>query len=269
VPLALLDTPRWTLATVARVGLAVAVFTLASALVYLLNDVFDRHRDRRHPTKRHRPVAAGRVSVPAALALACVLCVPLILALTAAPPAQWWPVPVYLAVNAAYSQGLKHVPLVDVFIVAAGFVLRLVQGYLAAGTRPSGWLVLCVFALCLLLVLGKRRHEMNVGGSGHRPSLQGYSFPLLDQLIGLTATLTAISYVLYLYGEVPISSAAPFVAFLSAPCALFGIARYLQVVFVEQGGGNPVHALFRDRVTVVNATVWAALLGTTFVVSHS
>ncbi|MFF8374509.1 UbiA prenyltransferase family protein [Streptomyces sp. NPDC015661] len=266
VPLGLLGAPHLDGGALGGTLAAIAVFTLASALIYLVNDIGDRDRDRRHPEKRHRPIAAGRIGVGTAVAFAAGLAlllaatVGLTVATGATAPADWWPVAAYVALNAAYSRGLKHVPLLDVFIVALGFVLRLAQGCLASGNPVPSWLALGVFTLCLLLILGKRRHEMAVGGVLHRPALRGYTVGFLDQLLGFTAVLAAVSYVLHVQASPVFGTHAPLVAVLTAPFALFGLARYLQLIVVDAGGGNPSRALFADRMTVTNALLWSGIL---------
>ncbi|MEU9931717.1 UbiA prenyltransferase family protein [Streptomyces anulatus] len=269
VPLALLDTHPWGAAAFLRTGWAVLGFTLASALVYVVNDLADRERDRLHPVKRHRPIASGRVSTLAAVVLTGALALALTGWAVAGPAWQWWPTALYLALSLAYSQGLKHVPLVDAFIVATGFVLRLVQGALLIGAQMSEWLALCVFSLCLMLALGKRRHEMTAAGRAHRPALRGYTLAFLDHLVVLVAVLTAVSYVLYLRDDASLAAGASLVTLLSAPCAVFGLARYLQLLLVEEGGGNPVHVLFRDRATLVNAALWAVLVALALLLPQS
>ncbi|WIY78755.1 UbiA prenyltransferase family protein [Streptomyces anulatus] len=269
VPLALLDTHPWGAAAFLRTGWAVLGFTLASALVYVVNDLADRERDRLHPVKRHRPIASGRVSTLAAVVLTGALALALTGWAVAGPAWQWWPTALYLALSLAYSQGLKHVPLVDAFIVATGFVLRLVQGALLVGAQMSEWLALCVFSLCLMLALGKRRHEMTAAGRAHRPALRGYTLAFLDHLVVLVAVLTAVSYVLYLRDDASLAAGASLVTLLSAPCAVFGLARYLQLLLVEEGGGNPVHVLFRDRATLVNAALWAVLVALALLLPQS
>jgi 4-hydroxybenzoate polyprenyltransferase len=268
IPLPLLDSRLWAWPTVGRIVWSVVVFTLASVLVYTLNDIADRGRDRIHPLKRHRPLASGRIGMPAACGLIAAVGLVLIALLAAEPITMSWPVPVYLAMNVAYSWRLKHVALVDVYVVAAGFVLRLVAGYLATGQEISGWLALCVFSLCLLLSLGKRRHEMAAVDATHRPALGGYSLPLLDQLIGLTAVLTVTSYLLHLRADAAVGAGAAAAAMFSAPFAIFGIARYLQLLFVERGGGNPVRALLRDRAMAVNAALWAGVIIASLLLAH-
>jgi decaprenyl-phosphate phosphoribosyltransferase len=268
VPLALLDPGRLTAGGLVRIGWAVALFTLASSLVYAWNDLADRQRDRMHPTKRSRPIAAGRIGVGVGYAYVAALAALLALAISVAPSVGWWPVLAYLALNAAYSRWLKHVPPLDVFTVAAGFVLRAVQGYLAVGAPISTWLLVSVFSLCLLLVLGKRRHEVSVAGSEHRPSLRGYSTQYLDCLLVLSAVVTITAFLLYLdEGRVaaPYSSAALMV---SVPCAMFAIARYLQVVVVHRGGGDPVRTLLRDPALLATSLLWTALLAATMAAAH-
>jgi 4-hydroxybenzoate polyprenyltransferase len=267
VPLALIDTPRLGPAVFGRVAWAVVLFTLASALVYVMNDVYDRHRDRDHPDKAHRPVAAGRVSVPVAYGFGAVIAAGLVAAVLFGPAFPWWPLAVYLSFNVAYSRGLKHVPLLELLFVAVGFLLRVVQGYLASGAAVSSWLLVSVFSLCLLLILGKRRYEMSTGGSTHRPSLAGYSVAYLDLLMGLCAAVTVSGFLGHLQATVPASYQV--VALVgSTPCALFAIARYLQAVVVDGGGGEPTRVLLRDRAMIVNAVLWAALLGGTLLVTH-
>ncbi|MER6910339.1 UbiA prenyltransferase family protein [Streptomyces sp. NPDC000594] len=269
VPLVLLDTRHWTSSGAGRILLALVVFTLASAIVYVVNDLADRERDRLHPDKRDRPLAAGRIGTGGALALAAVLATALTAAVLARPVAESWPVAVYLLISIGYSRGLKHIPLLDAFIVATGFVLRLAQGCVALGRPVPYWLAICVFSFCLLLSLGKRRHELIAAELGHRPALRGYTVAFADHLIAVTAGLTAVAYLLFLHEEAAFAGAAHTAARLSALCAIFGLARYLQVLLVEEGGGNPVRVLLRDRATLVNSALWALLIGTALLLAAS
>ncbi|MFJ4341627.1 UbiA prenyltransferase family protein [Streptomyces sp. NPDC088915] len=255
VPLALLD-GGWSGGGAARVALALGAFVLASSLVYVLNDIADVERDKRHPVKRHRPLASGRMGLPAAWATAAALGALLGPALLALGPGGALVVGLYLAVNGAYSWKLKHLPLVDVFVVATGFVLRLLGGYEATGRPAEMWLVLTVLAFCLVLILGKRRHELSVSGTGHRPALVGYSAHFLDLVLVLCSALAVVGYLLYLRTE---SGFGPY-ALLTVVCALLALFRYLQVVVVDGGGGEPVKTLLRDRVMLVNSAAWGLLL---------
>ncbi|WP_227870421.1 UbiA prenyltransferase family protein [Streptomyces otsuchiensis] len=268
VPLALLDTEAAPAGLLPRIAWAIVLFTLASSLVYVWNDLHDRDRDRRHPTKRHRPIASGEVGVPAAVVFGTVLALALVAAALLGPVTAWWPVAVYLCLNVAYSRGLKHVPLLDVFLVAAGFALRVVQGHLAAGTGIRGWMLVSVFSLCLIFVLGKRRHEMDTGGVSHRPALRGYSVQYLDHLIVLCSGVTITTFLIHLQQSVG-AGLADLAVFGSAPFALFAMARYLQLLQVHSGhGGEPTRILVRDRAMVVNSLLWALLLGGTLLATH-
>jgi 4-hydroxybenzoate polyprenyltransferase len=259
VSLPLLDLASWRPAELGRLAWAVAAFTLAAVLVYILNDVVDRELDRAHPTNRHRPIASGRLSLATVAVFGGTLAVLLALLLSSRPWAWAWPIAVYLVVNLAYSLGLKHVPLLDVFLIAIGFLLRLVQGYVVVEAPPSGWLLICVFSVCLLFTVGKRRHELVSTGAAHRPALSAYTVALTDQLMVLSAMLSAGSYFLYLRTEAPLGQHGPTATALIAPLALFGLFRYLQLALVRGAGGDPVRTLLRDPVLVVNALLWAVI----------
>lgn len=269
VPVALLTIPSWTAGRLASVGWSVVAFTLASAVVYVVNDIADRDRDRLHPVKRRRPVASGAVPVAAARLLAVTLLVPLaVVVTTAGPVGGFWPIGVYLALNLAYSQGLKHVALLDVFMLAAGFVLRTVQGWRDTGVEPSSWLLVCVLCGSLLLGLGKRRHELTVGGERHRPALAGYSVGLVDQLLVLNAAVTVMTYLLFVDADLAAGPYRSASLLVSAPFALFALCRYLQVLLVQRQGGSPLRILLRDRAMVVNSLLWAAGVGAFLLAAH-
>ncbi|MFC7478772.1 UbiA prenyltransferase family protein [Luedemannella flava] len=215
MPLALLDPAALRAGPLFAVGWAVLGFILASSAVYIINDIADRHRDRVHPKKRLRPIASGRVPVPLAYAYGALVSAALVAVVLGGPAIAWWPLGVYLVLNVAYTRGLKHVPLVDVFVVALGFVLRVVQGYLAAEVPVQSWLLIAVFAVCLLMILGKRRHEVGAGGLAHRPSLRGYSSQYLEYLIVLCAVLAISAFLFHLNTAVPPPSRR---SRCSAPC---------------------------------------------------
>lgn len=266
VPVVLVDPATWSRPTLERVAWAIAVFVMASTLVYLINDLVDRRLDRRHPAKRHRPLAAGRVSSPLVLAYGLMLVAGFGALVFAAPQGRSWPVFAYLALNVLYTAGLKHVPLLDVGTVSAGFVLRAVQGYVAADVRVPAWLLLTISAGSLLLLLGKRRRELLEAGAEHRPALRGYSVELTNQLLLLTGMLCLIAALAYLRTEAPVAPHGHAVMLISAPFALYAISRYLQVVMVREGGGDPVRTLLGDPALVVAVALWVVALGAFFAV---
>lgn len=268
IPLALLDAPQWTVAAALRVGWAVVLFTLASCLVYVLNDIADRGLDRVHPDKCSRPVAAGTVSLLVAWAYAGVLAGLLAVAVLAGQPVQWWPLGAYVLLQLAYSSGLKHVALVDVCLVSGGFALRLAQGYAAVGIPASGWLLAAVFSGCLLLILGKRRHELAVAGATHRPALSGYTVALVDHLIGLSATVAVTATLLYLGLDAPVGPYQDVLLVATLPLVVLGVFRYLQAVLVLRLGGDPVRTLLRDRLLLADATLLTAIVLAVLVAAH-
>ncbi|TYB70426.1 UbiA prenyltransferase family protein [Nonomuraea sp. PA05] len=268
MPVALIGATAPSPAEVAGVLWATVAFMVASAAVYIGNDIADRHRDRLHPVKCHRPIAAGRVGVPTA-AVCCAVLLAVLAAVVARAPVESWPVLVYLVLNIAYSRLLKHLPLIDVGTVAAGFVLRVVQGYEVTGDRVPGWLLVTVFSMALLLLIGKRRQELLEGGAVHRPALCGYSMELTNWLLQIASVLALVSGLMYLRDEGPFGPQhGPTAMMLSTPFALFALFRYLQIQLVHNEGGDPVRVLLRDRVMVANSMVWAAALGVTLVLVH-
>jgi 4-hydroxybenzoate polyprenyltransferase len=251
---------RWTVSAAVSIGTAVGLFSLASVAIYVLNDMADRQRDRLHPVKRHRPIAAGDVSVPVAWVFLSLVCCALAAGLALSPPGRMWPLLAYLVLNLAYSFRLKHVAIADAFAVAAGFVLRAAQGFTVLDARPTAWLLLTVFALCLLLVLGKRRRELAEADGTHRPALNGYTVQLLDHMILISASLASAVYAIHLFAPAPQNGRTTVLILATVPCALFGLFRYLQILVVCQGGGDPVRALLHDRVLVSLGLLSAALV---------
>ena len=227
---------------VEKVVLAAAAFALAASAVYVMNDVADRERDRQHPEKRNRPLASGKVTLAQALWLACGCLISSLLLAYAASDTVLWIVLFYAALNVAYSMGLKHVVLLDVFIISAGFMLRILAGTFGVGIAPSHWLLLCGMMLTLFLGFSKRRAELSaMDGSGghHRQVLDDYDPILLDKLIGICAACTIVSYSLYtVRGTADLIYTVPFV--------IYGIFRYLFLLHRRDGGGDPAAALLKD-----------------------
>jgi decaprenyl-phosphate phosphoribosyltransferase len=268
VSVALIDTWPWTPAVVGRIAWAVIAFILASAAVYVGNDIADRHRDGHHQVKRHRPIAAGRVRVSVGY-LYCIGLLGLLGVVFVVAPAPYWPVLVYLGLNVAYSRFLKHIPLVDLGAVALGFVLRVVQGYLAIGERVAGWLLVTVFAVSVLLLIGKRRQELVDAGTAHRPALHGYSVELTNWLLQVTSVFALVAGLMYLGTEAPFSADYGQTAMvLSTPFALFTLFRYLQIQLVGRDDGDLVRSLLRDRALVSACALWAIMLCVTLTLLH-
>ena len=244
---------------VARAVAATLLFCLLSGAVYLLNDLLDADKDRRHPLKRARPIAAGRLAPPlAAGAAAAALAVGLGAALRLSPAFAAVAL-AYLAVQAAYLGGLKHVVLLDVMALAAGFVLRAVAGAVVVGVPISPWLYVCTMLLALFLALGKRRQELVLlaaGAAGHRPALEAYTLPLLDHLLQAVTTSLLVAYMLYTFFAETLPRTRAMM--LTIPFVLYGLFRYLYLVHARGEGGSPEDVLLRDRPLAACILLWVA-----------
>lgn len=238
---------------------AFAIFCALSGAIYLLNDVADRERDRRHPRKRERPVAAGRLSPARAVLIAAVLIAGGLAAAVAVSRGFAAVAVAYVALLGAYSAWLKHLVIADVLVVAFGFVLRAVAGALAVGVAISGWLIICTMLIALFLALGKRRHEVLTLGEEareHRPILAEYSAPLLDQMIAVVTASTVTAYALYTMSPETVAKFHTHLLPATLPFVLYGIFRYLYLLYRRQLGGNPSELFLNDRALLVNSGLW-------------
>jgi 4-hydroxybenzoate polyprenyltransferase len=239
---------------------AFAIFCALSGVVYLINDVADREADRRHPVKKHRPIASGAVTVRAALTLAIGL------GLTALAAAFWLSTlfgivsASYLALLALYSGVLKHIVILDVLTIAIGFVLRAVAGAVAVDVPISHWLYLVTILGALFLALSKRRHELVLladGATRHRRILEEYSPYLLDQMISVVTASTIVAYAFYTMSPETVQKFGTDRLMLTLPFPLYGIFRYLYLVHQKEGGGSPSDMLLNDRPLLLCVGLWA------------
>ena len=257
----------------ARAAAGFVAFSLLAGSVYLLNDLRDLEADRQHPRKRLRPIASGRL--PAAVAWGSL---PVLLAVVAA--IAWWlgagfltTAAVYVGINLAYSLGLKHVVLLDVFVIALGFVLRAIAGVqlllpVAPGTELSPWLLVCTFFGALFLALAKRRREIANAGeqqaTRQRAVLDHYSPELLDGLLLVSAAASLMGYALYTIWPATVAKFGTEALLYTVPFVAYGIFRYLYLVRVAEGSEDPSQVLLTDRalgacVVLYLATVIAIL----------
>jgi 4-hydroxybenzoate polyprenyltransferase len=239
---------------------AFAIFCALSGVVYLINDVADREADRRHPLKRHRPIASGEVSPGLAIGAAVVLTVAALLGAYLLRPAFALVAIAYVVLLAFYSGPLKHVVIIDVLTIAIGFVLRAVAGAVAIDVPISHWLLILTILLALFLALSKRRHELVLladGATGHRPILEEYSPYLLDQMIAVVTASTLISYVIYTISPETVQKFHTDYLGLTLVFPLYGIFRYLYLVHQKEGGGSPTDMLVNDRPLLACVALWA------------
>lgn len=238
---------------------AFLIFCALSAAVYLINDVVDRDTDREHPLKRKRPIAAGLVSVPVALATAVLLAGTALTGALVLGRLFLLVAASYLALNLLYSMVLKHIVILDVLTIATGFVLRAAAGAIAIDVRLSQWLFVCTILLALFIALAKRRHELVLladGAREHRPILDEYSPYLLDQLIGITAGSSLIAYILYTISQENTERFGTPWLDLTIPFPIYGIFRYLYLIHRRDGGGNPADLLLSDYPLLACVVSW-------------
>jgi 4-hydroxybenzoate polyprenyltransferase len=241
------DASRWAAAVAAFVA-----YCAASSAAYLVNDVRDAESDRLHPVKRARPIARGELSPRAALVLAGALALAAFVLAGALGPLSLACLAAFVALQAAYSLGLKTFELVDVLAIAGLFVLRASAGAIAVDVRISEWLLLCTFLLALFVALGKRRAELGLDGVHARPALDGYSVALVDQLLGIVAAATIAAYTGY-------ALAAHDTRWLVAtvPLVVYGLFRYLLLLHRRGLGEEPETLLVEDLPLLVTVAVWA------------
>jgi 4-hydroxybenzoate polyprenyltransferase len=227
--------------------------------MYLINDVADRRKDALHPTKRHRPIAAGALPVGVAVPVAGFV-LALSLGSAFALDVRVGLVGLaYTVLLVAYSVRLKHVVILDVLAVASGFVLRAVAGAEAVDADISGWLVICTILLALFLALGKRRHEyitLRGDAAAHRPILAEYSEGFLDQMIAVVTASTVTAYALYTMWPETVAKFHTRLLPVTLPFVLYGIFRYLYLLYRRELGGNPSDLLLSDRALLLNTVLW-------------
>lgn len=241
--------------------LAAAAFSLASSSIYIVNDYADRERDRAHPKKRQRPLASGRVTPGAALSLAALLAAAGLALALAAGPAVLAIVASYAALNLAYSFALKNMVIVDVFVIAAGFILRILAGTLGIGIAPSQWLLVCSLFLTLFLGFTKRRSELLSAGDEfliHRRALLHYNPALLDKMIGVCACAALMSYSLYTMSPATVRAQGTENLIYTIPFVAYGIFRYLYLLHAQHAGVDTSRELARDPHLLVTLLAWGA-----------
>lgn len=238
---------------------AFGAFCLASSTVYLINDLRDREEDRKHPLKRHRPIAAGDLSPPAALVAVGVFGAASLGAAFALGAATGTFTTVYLVLNLLYSLGLKNQVILDVMTLSLGFVLRVLAGAAAIGVGVSGWLILCTVFLSLFLAFSKRRHELILladGAADQRQVLSHYSPTFLDQMINVVTASTVVSYALYAISDDTVKRFGTEALIYTELFVLFGVFRYLYLIYQRPDERNPTEVILRDPPFLINLALW-------------
>jgi len=248
------------LRTLAGFGL----FCLISSTVYIFNDLLDLEADRKHPTKKNRPIASGKLPASVAITAGIIF---FLLTILLGYLLTWQFALVllaYFAMMMVYSKWLKHIPIIDVFILATGFVLRVHAGTtLIQVQRFSPWLYVCMTLLALYLGFGKRRAELALladNAGGHRKVLEGYSIPLLDNYIIIVSGTFIVAYSLYTFFRPD----APLDLMLTIPFVVYAVFRYLYVIHINHAGGEPEEILLKDRPLQLAIALWGLTVLITF-----
>ena len=244
---------------------AFIIFCFLSGGVYLFNDLLDIEKDKKHPKKSYRPLASGRLN-PTAAKITLIL----ILVLSVVGSFLIINIPFgitslgYLAVQIAYSILLKEIVIMDIFSIAAGFFLRVVAGAMAIDVPISSWLLICTIFISLFLGLGKRRHEflsLGENARNHRGVLNEYNISVLDQMVSVATAGTVISYSLYTLSHETVTKFGTEKLWYTIPIVLYGIFRYLYLVYRREEGGNPEITLFEDKPLLVSLALYVIVVG--------
>jgi len=243
-----------------KVALTFAAFCAVSSIVYIINDLCDRREDQNHPTKKNRPIASGAVSISEAVILSIIL---MILGFAAAMTVNCRVTAIvllYAVMNLIYSLKIKHVAILDVMTIATGFVLRVLAGSAAISVLPSHWLILCTIMISLFLGFTKRRAEL-IGitadnQNNTRVVLKDYSVAFLDQVIAVVTGATVVCYALYTVDARTVETFGSRAMLLTVPSVIYGIFRYIYIIYHLQKGDDPTGALLRDIPTLVNLVIW-------------
>lgn len=235
------------------------LFCLLSSSVYIFNDIFDVEADRIHPQKRTRPIASGQLPIPIAVGAGFGITLVTLTGSFILSTSFGWIALAYFLINLAYSNWLKHIPLIDVLIIAAGFVLRVAAGVmLIVVERFSPWLYVVTTLFALYIGFGKRRAELALltsNANNHRRVLEGYTIPFLDQLITIVSGTTIVGYSLYTFSAPNLPQNHTMM--LTIPFVLYGIFRYLYLIQIKQAGGAPEELLMADRPLQITILLWA------------
>lgn len=239
---------------------AFVLFTIVSSSVYLINDIADKEEDRLHPDKKHRPIASGKLSVSVAGGAVIIgLINVFLLSYLYYSPWLLFVFGLYFIMNILYSAYLKRLVIIDLMIVAAGFVLRAIAGAVAIQVSISPWLLAATFFAALFLVLGKRRHELlNLGEDTvkHRKVLSEYSKEMLDSMLVIVTSITIVMYVLYTMAPATIERFQTQNLIYTVVFVVYGVFRTYYLIYQKNEGGAPTEMLLKDKPLQINILLW-------------
>lgn len=244
---------------VLHVALGFIAFSCIASSIYIINDYKDREDDRKHPVKCHRPLASGAVSPSMALAVCGVLIV-------AGFALAWWirekffiVLGIYFLLNLAYSLGLKAISILDIMILAAGFVLRIKGGSVISYVPLSEWIIIMVFLLAVFMAIGKRRDDVLLklkSGTDMRKSIKGYNLEFLNILLAFVCAVIVVAYLMYTMSPATIINTGSPRLYYTCIFVLAGIMRYLQIIYISTDSGSPTKILYKDRFIQITLFLW-------------
>ena len=251
-----------------------AAFCCMASSIYIINDYRDIENDRKHPVKSKRPLASGKVPPKIAITISVILVVLGAFLAWLANPDCWFLfiLGVYYFMNLGYSFGLKNIAILDMIIIAMGFVLRVKGGAIIANVEISSWLIIMTFLLALFMAIGKRRDDLllqDSSGASMRKSLSGYNLSFLDTMLGLFSAIIIVAYINYTQDDDSIRRLGTYRLYYTSVFVIAGIMRYLQVVFVKKDSGSPTEILYKDRFIQVTIVLWIACFFVILYLPHS
>jgi len=236
------------------------LFSLIASSIYILNDYMDIEEDRQHPTKKYRPLASGKISRKNAKMLFFALSIPSLMAAYLINIELFLILLIYFILNIAYSLKLKHITIIDIFIIATGFVLRLFAGASVIDNQLSMWIIIMTFLLALFLAIAKRRDDVLLASQGKetRKNIDGYNLEFVNAVMVFMSGVIVVAYILYTVSDDVIARFGTHYLFLTAFFVILGIMRYMQLTFVEQNSGNPTKIVLKDRFLQSTILLWLA-----------
>jgi len=243
---------------------AFVIFCLASSSIYILNDLRDFKLDKLHPLKMNRPIASGKVSKISAIIIMLILLPAAVLSSYFLDKDFFLIIIAYIGLNIAYSFGLKNVVILDAFIVAIGFLLRAFAGCVVIKVDVTPWLFICTLSLALIVSFGKRRNELNIlknYAKDHRETLQYYNIQLLDIILTICSATAIGTYSLYTMADETVLRFGNQRLIITSPFVMYGIFRYLFLIYTQNEGGDPTKFLIKDIPTIINGILWILSVG--------
>ena len=239
-------------------------FCLAAGSIYVINDIVDRNEDIIHPEKKKRPIACGNISIVFSVIASITLLIVAVIGALCINITTGAVLGTYVILTLFYTIKLKHIVIIDILLVAIGFVLRAVAGAVAIDVYISSWLLVCTFFLALFLVIGKRRQELillNENAADHRKILAEYNIRVLDQMIAVVAAITIVSYALYTLDSKTIEKFSTENLVFTIPLVILGLFRYFYLVYKKDLGSSPERILISDKGIMATVLVWILLIG--------